>query len=251
MAEFIAKGLRKMTTDNLREQNNVEDMSPAMSLQTFITLAAAVAAGALLAAVALPAWLPGLSDSLLGAAPQAYWYLSRASAIVSYILIWLSMALGLMITNKLARVWPGGPGAFDLHQHASLLGLIFAMFHGLILLGDRYINFSLAQVVIPFASVNYSPFWVGLGQLSFYGLALVGLSFYVRKAIGHRVWRLLHTLSFSVFIMALAHGVASGSDSGVPVISAMYWGTAGSLVFLTVYRVLVSGFAKKRKSRAN
>jgi hypothetical protein len=84
----------------------------------------------------------GLSGSLVWDAPKGYWYLSRASAWMAFALLWLSMALGLLITNRLARVWPGGPNAFDLHQHVSLLALAFSLFHALILLGDRYVGYS-------------------------------------------------------------------------------------------------------------
>ena len=127
------------------------DLPPAMALHTLLLVLLASAAGALAAAVVLPSWLPHLSESLLGPEPKAYWYLARASAFVAYGLLWLSMILGLTMTNKLARVWPGGPVAFDLHQHASLLGLAFALFHALVLLGDRYIGYTLPQLLMPFA----------------------------------------------------------------------------------------------------
>ncbi len=217
-----------------------EDMPPAMALQTLIGMLLAAALGAGVAVFALPAWLPGLSQSLLGAEPKAYWYLSRSSAFVAYILLWLSMVFGLLMTNKLARVWPGGPTAFDLHQHASLLGLAFALFHALILLGDRYIQATLFQVLVPFQYNGYEPLWVGLGQAAFYGLAIVGLSFYVKDRIGRRAWRLIHFLSFAIFMLALMHGIWSGSDSASDLARAIYWGSGGSVLFLTVYRILAA-----------
>src|SRR5919206_3851292 len=97
-------------------------------------------------------WLAGIQASLAGTDPKAFWYLSRATAFVGFGLLWLSMALGLSITNKLARLWPGGPAANDLHEYTSLLGLAFGCFHGLILLGDGYSNYSLAQLLLPFAT---------------------------------------------------------------------------------------------------
>ncbi len=229
-----------MSAMNSDEQ--LEALMPAMSFGTLLLMLLAVAAGAFAAGVALPALLPGWTASLLGSAPKAYWYLSRSSAFVAYALLWLSMALGLIITNKLARVWPGGPTAFDLHQYASLLGLAFALFHGLILTGDHYINYSLAQVLTPFASANYRPLGVGLGQIGFYLLGIVGLSFYVRRAMGHRLWRLIHYLSFVVFLLALAHGLMSGTDTAALWARNLYWASGASLVFLTIYRVLVSIF---------
>ena len=234
-------------TANLSSIDELDSLPPAMAFQSLALMLLAVVAGALAGAIALPQWLPGLSASLLGPSPKAYWYLSRASALVAYGLLWLSMVFGLTLTNKMARLWPGGPTMFDLHQHASLLGLAFALFHGLILTGDRYISYSLGQVLTPFASVDYRPIWVGLGQVGFYLLGVVGLSFYVRKAMGARLWRLLHYLSFGVFLLALAHGLMSGTDSAAESVKLMYWITGGSVLFLTLQRALVAmKFGKAR-----
>jgi predicted ferric reductase len=230
-------------------RDELDTMPPAMALHTFSLVILAVIAGAFTAIAVLPAWLPGLGASLSAPEPKAYWYLSRASALVAYALLWLSMALGLSITNKLARVWPGGPTAFDLHQHASLLGLAFALFHALILLGDRYIAYTPFQLFVPFASAAYRPLWVGLGQVAFYLLAVVGLSFYVRRRIGHKRWRLIHYLSFAVFLLGLLHGVMSGSDSASPWTRGLYWTSLASLAFLTFYRVLALRLQPQRARR--
>jgi predicted ferric reductase len=148
------------------------------------------------------------------------------------------MVLGLLITNRTAKLWPGGPLAFDLHQYTSLLGLVFALFHGLILLGDRYIDYTLVQLLVLFASAGYKPLAVGIGQLAFWLLLLLALSFYIRQQIGRQVWRALHLSSFAVFLLALLHGITSGTDSGTAWAAALYWISGGSVLFLTVYRVL-------------
>ena len=80
----------------------------------------------------------------------------------------------------------------------------------------------------------------------FYPLALVALSFYVRSWLSNRAWRTVHLLSYGVYLMALAHGVMSGTDSGSPWVRAVYWATAGVLLFLTIYRILVSRFSPAR-----
>ncbi|CAG0932739.1 hypothetical protein TFLX_02726 [Thermoflexales bacterium] len=230
--------------------DELDQLPPAMPLHILIGMLLAVALGAFAAAIVLPNWLPGLSQSLLGNEPKVYWYLSRASAVVAYSLLWLSMALGLSITNKLARVWPGGPAAFDLHQFASLIGLAFALFHALILLGDKYINYDLGQVLVPFNSTGYKPVWVGLGQIGFYLLAIVGLSFYMRKRLGNRMWRLIHYLSFFTFVLALLHGIFAGTDSAGFAIQVFYWASGASLLFLLIYRIFVTRFAVRKQTRA-
>jgi predicted ferric reductase len=222
----------------LNSTQEIDQLTPAPHLYTLLLMLLAITAGVFAAVTVLPSWLPGLSASLLGPEPKVYWYLSRSSAIVAYLLLWVSMATGLAISNRLARIWPGGPIAFDLHQHTSLLGLGFALFHALILLGDQYMNYSLGQILTPFASAGYRPLWVGLGQISLYVLVVVSLSFYVRRKIGHGLWRLVHFLSYAMFALALIHGLMSGTDSSATWARAMYWVSAASVLFLTIHRIL-------------
>jgi predicted ferric reductase len=234
-----------MDTNQLVPKN--EELLPTMPWLTFLLVLLATAFGALVAVLILPVWLPGLDASMAGSAPHAFWFLSRASALVAYWLLWLAMCLGLIITNKLARLWPGGPVAFDLHQHTSLLGLAFATFHGLILLGAHYLGATLWQVVVPFSMQQYHPLWVGLGQLSFYLVVPVSFSFYVRKQISTCKWRMIHFLSFISYTFALLHGISSGTDSSSSGVQVMYWITGGVFLFLFIYRVLIS-FAKPVQS---
>ncbi len=227
---------------------DLTDLPPAMPLGTLLALLMGAVIGALAAVLVLPTWLPGLSASLTGEQPKAYWHLSRSSAVAAYALLWLSMIFGLLMTNRLARLWPGGPAAFDLHQHTSLLGLAFAIFHALILLGDRYINADMAQILIPMNYSGYKPVWVGLGQLSLYGLAVVGLSFYVKQWIGRAAWRAIHFLSFVIWLTSLTHAIFSGSDTAL--LSGFYWVSGGSVLFLSIYRVLVTLGPKTNKPKA-
>jgi predicted ferric reductase len=213
---------------------------PAKHQPALLLITAAAGLGILAATRLLPAWLPAIQASLAGSSPQAFWYLSRSSALVSYFLLWLSMCLGLMITNKLARLWPGGPNAFDLHQYTSLFGLALGSFHGLILLGDRFLKARFWQILVPFGLSSYQPFWVGLGQLAFYLMAIVTISFYVRKQLSRQTWRAIHFLSFASFLLVLIHGLSSGSDSGTAWFQTMYWGTGGVFLFLLIYRLLAS-----------
>src|SRR5437762_1171366 len=116
--------------------------------------------------------LPNLLGSVAGSSPHVFWYVSRAAAFVAYVLLWMSMLAGLGITSKLSRFWPGMPASFELHRYTALLGLGFALFHALVLLGDKYINYTLLQLLVPFMSSNYLPEWVGFVQIAFYLLSV-------------------------------------------------------------------------------
>ncbi|MBA3946515.1 MAG: ferric reductase-like transmembrane domain-containing protein [Herpetosiphonaceae bacterium] len=209
-------------------------------IRGLLTVGGGFLVGILLALMTHVPWLAGLQTSLSGANPHAFWYVSRATAFVAFALLWLSMVLGLSITNKLARLWPGGPAATDLHQYTSLLGLALGSFHGLILLGDGYSKYTPAQLLLPFATAQYRPLWVGLGQVGLYIGLLVSLTFYIRRFIGYRVWRLLHYLSFAFYLLVLFHGFFSGTDSGAPWAVGLYLSSVVSLMALTIYRIVVA-----------
>ena len=232
-----------MTTPN--PQNDYEHSS--LSLMSVLSLLVAMALGIFGALIFAPSWIPNFALTMVGTDPKAYWYLARGSAFVALGLLWLSMMLGLLITNKLSKHWPGAAAAFAIHEYVSLLGLIFIMFHALILLRDHYINYTLAQVLMPFGSVNYHPIWVGVGQIGLYVWAVVALTFYIRQLIGPKTWRLIHFLSFLMFLMAILHGITSGSDTSLPWTQAVYWSLGGSFLFLTMLRMVVHVTSKFSK----
>ncbi len=221
-----------------QDNSGIQYENSSINFSSFILVLIAMAVGMLLAVIVLPLWAPNIAFSLIGTDPKAYWFLSRATAFVAMGLLWLSMALGLGITNKLAQIWPGGPTAFALHEYTTLLGLAFVIFHAMLLLGDHYINFTLLQLIVPFSTQEYQSFWVGLGQTGFYLGVIVTLSFYIRKKIGHKVWRSLHYISFLSYLSALLHGLAIGTDTGAVWAQWFYWISGGSLLLLFIYRIL-------------
>ena len=219
-------------------QSQDEFNESSVSLQSFLLFLLASVVGLMVTTLLLPYFLPNMAFSLSGNDPKIYWYLSRATAFVSLSLLWLSMALGLGITNKMARLWPGMPATFAIHEYVSLLGLAFAGFHALILMGDHYIGFDLLQVLIPFSTADYRPFWVGVGQLGFYIWLIVALSFYIRPMIGQKTWRSLHYLSFAMYFVGIFHAIFSGTDSSLNWAQNYYWFSAGSLIFLFFVRLV-------------
>ena len=192
----------------------------------------------------LPAWVyNGLVGQarLMGFPLQgesaAFWYMGRISGLLAYLLLWASTAWGLLLGTKIVKTYLPLSLTFSLHEFLSWLGLGFSLFHPLILLGDRYVNFSLSDILLPF-SASFEPFWLGLGTLSLYLYALIVVSFYSKKWLGAKTWRALHYLSLAVYGLALWHGLAVGSESDLSLVRFMYLGSAASILFLTLYRVL-------------
>lgn len=173
----------------------------------------------------------------VGSDTQSFWYLSRASGIVAYLLLWMSVTWGLLLTTRLGKIFLASPLMLDAHQFLSNLGVGFAFFHGLILMGDRYLSFPLSAVLIPFAG-EYAPLLVAAGQIGLWLSLLLIVSFYVRRWIGGKVWRTVHYLGFAGYWLVLIHAVLLGSDSGHLLVAALYLVTAAVMIFLTAYRIL-------------
>ena len=203
-------------------------------------------AAAMLGLIAAPAFVTAWLTNLFGPTPKVFWYVSRMSGLVAYFLVWLSVILGLSVTNKLGRLWPGGPAVVDLHQYTSLLALSFVAVHVAVLLGDQYIGYNLAQLLIPFASAEYRPFWVGLGQLAAYLAIPVSVTFYIRKTIGYGVWRAIHYGTFALYALVTIHSLMSGTDTQNPLMLAMYGVTGVSVLGMLLYRVRVATLSPRR-----
>jgi predicted ferric reductase len=176
----------------------------------------------------------------LTAETSGYWYLSRAAGLVGYLLLWAATAWGLVVSTKIAKGLIPAPFSTSLHEFLSLGALAFGGIHALALLGDQYIEFSLVDIVYPFAA-SYRPGWVGLGQLGFYLSLALTLSFYVRKRIGPKTWRTLHYLTFLAYALVVVHSLTSGTDTGALLVQAMYLGSGATIVFLIYYRLLSAG----------
>jgi predicted ferric reductase len=240
----VKMSIKSSSTEEIHEQQ-----PEAMPLQDILLVILVVLAAILIAIDTMPLWLPGLAYSTAGSQPKVYWFLSRGSAIAAYWVLWLSMSMGVIITNKMAQIWPGIPPAYEIHQYTGLFGTGVALFHALILTGDQYMNYTVAQVLVPFLGQNYRPTWVGIGQLVFYAWSIVNISFYVRQRIGKKAWRLIHFVSYACFLGAMIHGLMSGTDTGTAWSYYLYWFSAASLLFLTVYRVLIRQATAKAKSK--
>jgi hypothetical protein len=210
--------------------------------RAILWVAATIAIGAVLGATA-PATLRRLGAVAALQPELLAWYTARAMGLLAYLAVAGSVVYGLLLSTKILDAIAHRPVNFALHKDLALVGLILGTIHPLVLLADQSFAFTPAALLVPFAS-PFAPVWVGLGQLAFYGLAIVTASFYVRRQIGQRAWRLLHYLTFAVFLGTTAHGVMSGTDSGTPWAFWLYLVPGAAALFLLVYRIVLSVSAR-------
>lgn len=140
------------------------------------------------------------------------WDIARAGGFVAYLLLTASVGLGLALSlGWRTRRW----NRFvtnETHRFVTLLALVFTGIHTLAVAVDPFIGFTPAEVLVPLVA-HYRPLWVALGIVSAYLLVAIWLSEYLRPHVGYAWWRRFHYLSFAGFILALIHGIATGSDT--------------------------------------
>jgi sulfoxide reductase heme-binding subunit YedZ len=145
--------------------------------------------------------------------PHLFWITSRAAGGAALLLASASVTVGLMIS---ARSKGSNKRDFrSIHEALSLSALAMVAVHGVSLLGDAYLDPGLSGIAIPLAGF-YRPIWTALGIVSGYGLAALGLTYYLRDRIGAARWRRLHRLTAVFWIAAIAHTIGAGSDAAEP-----------------------------------
>lgn len=168
---------------------------------------------------------------------QVWWYLTRASGIVAWLMLTASVIWGIALSTK---TFPGRrrpAWMLDLHRWLGALTLAFIGLHIGALVADSYTHFGAADVLVPFAS-SWRPVAVALGIVSSWLLITVQATSLAMRRLPRKVWHAIHLSSYATFWLATLHAVLAGSDRSNPLYqltgAAAILAVAGS----TVYRLL-------------
>ncbi|HEX4467501.1 MAG TPA: hypothetical protein VH025_09965 [Solirubrobacteraceae bacterium] len=167
--------------------------------------------------------------------PYLWWIVSRAAGSAALILSSVSVAVGVLMGGNFVRRHK--LDARVLHEALSLATLAAIAVHGLTLLGDSYVKLGLADLVIPFLG-RYETLWTTAGIVSFWALALLGISYYARGRIGVQRWRVLHRFTALAWALGIAHSLGEGSDAGQTWFLAMTAVVVAPALALLIARVL-------------
>jgi methionine sulfoxide reductase heme-binding subunit len=178
------------------------------------------------------------------------WIILRAAGIGAYLMLFCSVAFGLVATSAPFDKRIAKQSAILTHQFMSTVGLVLLGVHLGGLLMDRYIHFGPAQVLVPGTS-SYRPVAVAFGVLGMYLLVLVAVSSWFRRKYSAKLWRALHLAAVPAFILSMVHGVFAGADSARPWMYLLYVTTATIVVFLLVLRGLTVGLRPVRRAQSS
>ncbi|QYR21280.1 ferric reductase-like transmembrane domain-containing protein [Paenibacillus sp. sptzw28] len=177
------------------------------------------------------------------------WSTTRAAGITAYVFLFLSTAAGIIMSLKMLN-GRAKSVLLTVHQSSGWFGFLFGILHGSVLLFDKYVGYSLGELLFPFTSHSH-PVLTGLGTLSFYIALILIISSDMMKHLGKKVWRTIHFLAFPGYFMGLIHGFFIGTDTQYPWVKTMYFATAGAVLVLTLFRIAAVKFERRSKPAVN
>jgi methionine sulfoxide reductase heme-binding subunit len=180
----------------------------------------------------------------------ALWYASRATGVVSLILLSVVAILGIVV-NRQGQL-PGLPrfAVTGLHRSLSLLTVAFLGTHIVTAIADGYVHIPWLSTVVPFTS-SYERFWVGLGTVAVDLVAAVIVTSLLRARIRPAVWRAVHWLSYASYPVVLIHSLGASKDLRSGWLLTLTLASVFAVVTAIGYRIIDASAAIPRPRRVS
>jgi predicted ferric reductase len=169
---------------------------------------------------------------------HTWWYLARASGLVAWALLSVSVLWGLLLSTRVFDRSISPKWLTDLHRFLGGFALLFTGMHVATLIADSYVHFGAKEVLVPFAS-GWRPVAVAWGVISLWILVAVELTSLLMKHLPRRVWHAVHLSSFVLFFMATTHALTSGTDTRAATFVIACTAALSTVLLLTLVRALV------------
>jgi DMSO/TMAO reductase YedYZ heme-binding membrane subunit len=140
------------------------------------------------------------------------WYTARASGIVAWALIIITIVWGLLLATRVLGRKPAPAWLLSLHRYLGALTLAFVGVHVGAILLDTYTNFGIVNVLVPFTG-SWHPLAVAWGIVGMYLLVAIEITSLLRNRMSKRVWHSIHLLSYLLFAMTTIHLLTAGTDA--------------------------------------
>ena len=164
------------------------------------------------------------------------WYATRATGIVSLVLLTGTVMLGVLGTARAASErWPRIVTA-SLHRNLALTSVALVCVHIITTVLDPFASIGLIAAFIP-GSSGYRPFWLSLGAVSFDLLLAVIITSLLRDRLSHRAWQAVHLLVYASWPVALWHGLGTGTDTRLPWVLAINIGCVAAVGWAIWWRL--------------
>jgi sulfoxide reductase heme-binding subunit YedZ len=170
------------------------------------------------------------------------WYTTRATGLVALVLLSGTMVLGILTAGRATSTLPGF-ARVAIHRRVAVLTVVFLAIHVLTSVLDTYVDINWLAVVVPFTS-SYHTGWLALGTVGVDFFLAVAISSALRRHISARAWRLWHWAAYLSWLVAVAHALGMGTDTGLPWVLGLVSACITAVVGTAVWRVVRSARSK-------
>ena len=178
---------------------------------------------------------------------KSMWYVTRATGVVSLVLLTASVVLGVTEAVRWASDrWPRFVTA-GIHKNVSLTATAFIAVHIVTAIVDGFAPIGWLDMVVPFHSA-YRPIWLGLGTVAFDLLLAIAVTSLLRQRIGHRTWRIVHWGAYACWPVALLHGLGTGTDTTTTSLFALDL-VCMAAVLVAVWWRIAAGWPQRERQR--
>jgi DMSO/TMAO reductase YedYZ heme-binding membrane subunit len=180
--------------------------------------------------------------------PQLWWYVSRASGLVAWCLLTLSVCWGIALSTRLLGRKAQPPRLLAVHRFLGGTAVVFVAIHILGISADNYVHFGWADVSVPMAS-KWRTGAVAWGVVAMYLLLAVELSSLMMKRLPKRLWRSIHLTSFVLYAMSHLHAILAGHDVQARLYRVAALTTIQVVAYLSIVRILAGRRATQLAGR--
>jgi predicted ferric reductase len=173
-----------------------------------------------------------------------WWYLARASGIVAWALLVASLVWGVLLATRVLKPHDRPAWLLDLHRWLGGLAIAMVGLHVGSLIGDSFVHFGVADVLVPFAS-GWRPAAVALGVVSLYLLVAVEVTSLAMRKLSRRAWRGVHLTSYGLVWLVSLHAGLAGTDA----FNLAFRGVAAVLLLAAMAATYVALLAPRRRER--
>ncbi len=169
--------------------------------------------------------------------PQVWWLTTRATGLVAWAVLSLSVVLGAALSTRALGRRPTPAWLQDLHRASGGFAIAFTAVHMAALVADTWVHFDLVELLVPMAS-EWRPLPVAAGVVAFWMLLIVEGTSLARRRIGPTWWRRIHVMSFALWLLATIHLLTAGTDTRNPWLAATVLATTMTVAILGLVRLL-------------
>ncbi|MEI7522519.1 MAG: ferric reductase-like transmembrane domain-containing protein [Candidatus Saccharibacteria bacterium] len=175
------------------------------------------------------------------------WYLTRASGLVAALSLILLMISGIgQVTGFMFRILDPIT-SWASHRALGLTFAISVIIHIVSILLDKFVHFSIANVLIPFSSsyrpvklfgINFGSLYVALGISSFYMAMMITLTSLLWIDKKPKLWKLVHWLSYVVMFEVFLHALNLGTDLAAGFLRWAWIALAVAIIASIIHRLI-------------